>query len=90
MLLTHGKTPASSASVIYHGSLLKPEDIAAINAPVMFQQADPALDQQVRACVLWAVPSLRTRLFGACVRALAWQHACPEPGRLVCIVYPAD
>lgn len=55
VLLTQGKTPASSASVIYHGSLLKPEDIAAINAPVMFQQSDPALDQQVRPRGCWNV-----------------------------------
>lgn len=47
MLLTAGKTPPVAASVVYHGSLLTPADIEAINAPINFQQSDPALDRQL-------------------------------------------
>jgi hypothetical protein len=47
VLLTHGQTPAVSASVVYHGSLLTPADVEAINAPINFQQSDPALDRQM-------------------------------------------
>lgn len=44
MLLTAGSPPNVSASVVYHGSLLMLADIQAINAPISFQQSDPALD----------------------------------------------
>jgi hypothetical protein len=47
VLLTAGKSPAVAASVVYHGSLLTPADIEAINAPINFQQSDPALDRQL-------------------------------------------
>jgi carboxymethylenebutenolidase len=47
VLLTQGKTPAVSAAVVYHGSLITKDDIEAINAPILFQQSDPALDRQM-------------------------------------------
>eukprot|EP00878_Enallax_costatus_P000565 GHUV01000663.1.p1 GENE.GHUV01000663.1~~GHUV01000663.1.p1 ORF type:complete len:286 (+),score=54.47 GHUV01000663.1:126-983(+) len=47
VLLTHGKTPAISAGVVYHGSMITKSDIEAINAPILFLQSDPALDTQI-------------------------------------------
>jgi dienelactone hydrolase len=47
VLLTHGQTPAVPASVVYHGSLLTAADVEAINAPINFQQSDPAIDRQM-------------------------------------------
>jgi len=47
VLLTQGKTPAVSAAVVYHGSLLTPADVEAVNAPINFQQSDPELDKNL-------------------------------------------
>jgi dienelactone hydrolase len=47
VLLTAGKSPAVAASVVYHGSRILPADVEAINAPINFQQSDPALDRQL-------------------------------------------
>jgi dienelactone hydrolase len=49
VLLASGSPPAVNASVVYHGSLLTAADVAAVSAPIMFQQADPALDGQINA-----------------------------------------
>ncbi|WIA41786.1 hypothetical protein OEZ86_009119 [Tetradesmus obliquus] len=48
VLLAGGKAPAVNAAVVYHGSLLTRADIEAIAAPINFQQADPALDNQIK------------------------------------------
>ena len=47
MLLAQGKTPAISAGVVYHGSLLTASDVEGVNAPINFQQSDPELDRQL-------------------------------------------
>ncbi|KAF6253329.1 dienelactone hydrolase family-domain-containing protein [Scenedesmus sp. NREL 46B-D3] len=47
VLLAGGKTPAVSASAVYHGSLITRADVEAINAPITFQQSDPEVDNQI-------------------------------------------
>jgi dienelactone hydrolase len=60
VLLTQGKSPAVAASVVYHGSLLTPADVEAINAPINFQQSDPALDRQLNTELYKQVGGLGT------------------------------
>lgn len=47
VLLTQGQSPAVNAAVVYHGSLITTADVEGINAPINFQQSDPALDRQM-------------------------------------------
>jgi hypothetical protein len=47
VLHAQGTPPDVAASVVYHGSLLAAADVAAVTAPILFQQSDPALDRQI-------------------------------------------
>ncbi len=52
MVLSNSGSPSlASAGVVFHGSRVTPDLVQAITAPVLFQQSDPAGDQNLNTTV---------------------------------------